>query len=152
MNAATIVWGLILLIGLGWASPMSGLSEAQLWMAWAIIFVVGSYALGKTVHKKASKESMASWMHVLVFGLIVSFAAALGYVAFPLSSLMSLWLILFGAAMWKAADKNMDAAVHGVVTALVGVALPLFGANYWMTGAIFLGLGPIICSILSKKD
>lgn len=154
MNTAILVWGIILLIGLGWASPYlaatGALSEAQLWMAWAIIFVVGSWALGKTVYKKASKESVAAWTQVLAFGLIVSFAVALGYVAAPMISLMALWFILFGAAMWKASDKSMDSVLHGVILALVGVALPAFGANYWVTGALFLGLGQIIRSLLMK--
>jgi hypothetical protein len=153
MNTVHLIWGLILLIGLGWASPYAlstGMAtEAQLWMAWAVVFLIGSWAMGKAM-KKMPKDVGMTWMHATVFGVIVSFAVALGYVAAPLSALMALWFILWGAAMWKTAGSK-DGVVHGVVLALVGVTLGSFGGNYWMTGAIFLGLMPIICTLLAKE-
>ncbi len=154
MNSALVVWGIILLVGLGgspWIVQAAGITEATLWMAWAIIFVVGSWALGKQM--KASKEVAGTWTLVNVFGLITTFAVALGYVAAPLSFLMALWFILWGAAMWKAGPKGSAAAASGVILALVGTQVPAWfaGSGYWMAGALFLGLWPVIHSLLMKE-
>ena len=158
MKPALLVWGLILLVGLGWASPYALshglLTEAQLWMAWAVIFLIGSFAVGKTM-KKMPKETGMVWASTTVFGLIATFAIALGYLAAPLSALMGLWLVLFGAVIWKAGTKDSLSSTSGVILALIGLVLPGWFAaapgGYWVAGALFLGLWTIFHSLAAKE-
>lgn len=150
MKPSLVVWSLILLIGF-WASDiwMAVYGEANLWMAWAIIFVIGYYAMTKTA-KKMPKDVMAAWVLVSASGFLATFAVALGVVSVSFSFIMGLWLLLTGAALYVSAKDTLYKFL-GMIYLFSGILVPTaFGASYFIGGALVFGLIGLIHSLLTK--
>ncbi len=152
MKTSVIGWGLVLLVGL-WASDYAlkaGYSEATLWVAWAIILNILNYAVGKTM-KKMPKDIGNVWMQAGVFGFLVTVALAANLVAFPYYWLMSLWLILLGAALFVGGQKMNDVSGMGLGVIYLFSALLVPVTGYFIYGALVLGLLGLINGYFAKE-
>jgi len=153
MKPALVVWSLIMLVGF-WASHVwaNVYGESVLWIAWAVVFLVGYFAIGKTM-KKMPKEIGMMWAMVTVFGFLATLAVAQNLVSVNFSYLMGLWLLLTGAALYTGSHKGgspSDMALS-IVYLVSAVLIPLEFANvYFLGGALTFGLLGLIHSLLMK--
>ncbi len=152
MKTSLVVWGLVLLVGF-WASDYligTGFKEAHLWIAWAVILNLLNYAVGKTM-KKTPKEIGTLWMQAGLFGFLASVIVALNIIALPLSWLMSLWLILLGAALFAGSHKmsNPDGIMMGIIYIFAALFVPTTG--YFLYGALVFGLLGLVNGYFAKE-
>lgn len=151
MKTSVVAWGLVLLVGF-WASDYllgTGFSEAYLWIAWAIIFNILNYAVGKTM-KKTPKEIGTLWMMGGVFGFLVTIVVAMNVVDLPFFWLMSLWLILMGAALFTGGHKmnNPGSIMMGIIYLFAALFVPT--AGYFTYGALVFGLLGLISGYFAR--
>ncbi|MBI2583614.1 MAG: hypothetical protein HYW25_03020 [Candidatus Aenigmarchaeota archaeon] len=156
MNAAKVLWGLILLVGFAatqlYGVP-GGLSEANAWIAWSIIIFVLTWVVGRTLKPQPDKAASGAWMTLMIFGLILSLVIAgtamQGTSWVPLWWLMSLWFLVLGAAKFATMGQK-DPAVMAVSVVYLFSALFVagWGANYWLIGGIVFGLPAIIHGLM----
>ena len=155
MNKDHIMWGALFLVlfgGAHWAVTSGGFSASMVWMGLAVAMLVLSFVGGKQM-KSVPKGMTEVWTAATLFGVIVTFAVALQYVPVDLSLLMSLWLLLFGAAKFAhghAGGSHMS-NYGGLVLVVAALFVPAFGAGwYFMSGALFLGLMDVIAGAVLK--
>jgi hypothetical protein len=151
MKQAMYGWALVLLVGF-YASDYAlkaGYSQQYIWIAWAIIFVVMNFAVGKS-HKKVPEDVMSMWMTVNVFGFLATLAVAGGLVALPYAWLMSLWFILMGAAIFAGGHKMNSTCnvMEGVVFVFAALMVPTTG--YFLYGSLVFGLYALVSTYFSK--
>ncbi len=154
MKMSLVVWGLILIIGF-YASDwllLQGYNASWLWIAWAVIFNVGHFALGKSM-KKSSKSMQAVWMHIGIFGLITTVVIALGIVSLSLAFLMAFWLLLIGAALFAGGHEGKDSlsVCSGLILIIGAIFTPAFGNSYFLAGSLLLGLLMLLHGIWLKN-
>lgn len=146
------VWGILFLIIFGaahYAVP-SYLDAAMMWVAIGVIFLILNFVLGSK--KKAGEGSKQTWMSLVVFAFIVTLVVALGYVALDVSWLMSLWLLIYGVGIYsegQAQNMQMHTA-GGLFLVIAALFVPSFGANYFLAGALFLGLHALIGGLIAS--
>ena len=145
------IWGIIFLIIFGaahYAVP-SYLDAAMMWVAIGIIFLILNFVMGSKM--KGTEGAKHTWMSLVVFGFIVTLVVALGYVSLELSWLMSLWLLLYGVGIYsegQAQNIQMHTA-GGLFLVIAALFVPAFGANYFLAGALFLGLYTLIGGLIA---
>lgn len=153
MNKPLTIWGLVLLVVFGGAHYLAagGYNAAYLWVAVAVIIILLNAWTGKQM-KGAPKGSAQTWMSLSVFGLLATLAVVSGLLPLALPVLMSLWLLLLGAAIFSEGhSRNGQMSVYwGLVTAFSALFIPAFGQWYFMAGALFLGLFGLINGYMSK--
>jgi len=154
MNATMAIWGLVLLIVFAaaqYATP-SYLAVEHMWVVLAIIIVALNAWVGKRM--KADEAGRGTWLSLAVFGFIVTVIVAFGVVPLDVSWLMSLWLLLIGAGILAGgiAGKFSPHIFGGFVMLFAALFVPAFGAQYFMAGAIFLGLFGLISGIFSPNQ
>ncbi len=148
MKSSLVVWGIVMLVafaGANWLLAMQLLAESWIWVALAIIILVMNFWVGKTM-KKMPKESEALWMALSVFGFITTLAVAFGVVPVPLWWLMSLWLLLMGAAIGVGgylANNGLNMFL-GVVMLFASLSVAGFAGAYLLSGALFFGFLGIV--------
>lgn len=146
MNGPLTAWGVVLLVLFGAAHYLvpSYISEAYMWVAIAVILLVLNALIGKKM--KSSEGSKTTWMQLSAFGFITTLIVAFGVVPVSVSWLMSLWLLLIGAAIYSEGHAN-NMQMHnywGLVLVIASLFVPGFTSWYFMAGALFLGLGGLI--------
>ena len=155
MNKDHIMWGVLFLVlfgGAHWAVNSGGYSASLVWMGLAVAMLVSSFVVGKQM-KNTPKGMRDVWTAATFFGVIMTFAVALRYVPVDLSWLMSLWLLLFGAAKFASghAGGSHMSNYGGLVLVVAALFVPGFGAGwYFMAGALFLGLMDIVNGAVLK--
>ncbi len=153
MNMPLTVWGLVLLLVFAGAHYLSAMYSAQwLWIAIAVIIIALGMWVGKQLMKGAAKGSKETWMSINIFGLLTTLAVAFGVIPVDLSWLMSLWLLLLGAAIYSEGhSRNSQMSISaGLIIIVSSLFVPGFGAWYFMAGALFIGLLGLINGYLSK--
>ena len=154
MDQEHIMWGVLFLVlfgGAHWAVGSAGYSESMVWIGLAVLMLVISFIAGKKM-KNVPKGMSEIWMAAVIFGFLLTVAVALRYVPVSMSWLMSLWLLLFGAAKFAHghAGNSPLANYAGLVTVVVALFVPGFGAGYFMAGALFLGLLDVVNGAIAK--
>src|SRR3989338_3471067 len=152
MNTPLTVWGLVLLVAFTGAHYMAGsYSAAWLWVGIAVVIILLSAWVGKNM--KASKGSTETWMALSVFGFITTLVVAFGLISVSMSWLMSLWLLLLGAAIYSEghARNNQPHIYSGLVVVVAALLVPGFGSSYFLACALFVGLGGLISGLLAKS-
>ena len=143
---------LVAFAGANWLLQVQLLQEAWIWVALAIILLIMNFWVGKTF-KKTPKESESVWLALSVFGFITTLAVAFAVVPVQLSWLMSLWLLLMGAAIWVGSHMAQDGLgmFVGLTVLFSSLFAPGFGASYLLAGALFLGFLGIVHGYLMEK-
>ncbi len=154
MKNSLFAWGLVLIIGFlasHWL-VLQGYNEAWLWVAWAVIFNVGHYAVGKTM-KKVSKSMQSVWMLSGIFGFIVTVAVALGVVSLNFGFLMSFWFLLIGATLFAGGHEGKDNLMifSAVILAFSSIFTLAFGNSYFLAGSLILGLLTLLNGIFMRS-
>ncbi|MBI4174939.1 MAG: hypothetical protein HY517_04810 [Candidatus Aenigmarchaeota archaeon] len=152
MNTPLTVWGIVLLVVFAGAHYLSAsFNAAWLWVAVAIIIILLNAWVGKQM-KGSPKGSKETWMSLSAFGFLSTLAVASGLVPVDVSWLMSLWLLLIGAALFSEGhSRNNQMNVYsGAVIAVASLFVSGFGSWYFMAGALFLGLLGLINGLLAK--
>ncbi len=154
MNKDHLMWGVLFLVlfgGAHWAVSSGGFAENMVWMGLAVAMLVLSFVVGKQM-KGTPKGMRDVWTAATLFGVIMTFVVALGYVAADLSWLMSLWFLLFGAAKFASGHAGGSSMSNygGLVLIVAALFVPAFGSWYLISGALFLGLMDVVNGIVLK--
>lgn len=153
MKNSLVIWGIILIAGF-FASHWllaQGYNPAWLWIAWAVIFNIGHYAVGKTM-KKISKSMQQVWMMGGIFGLIVTLVVALDVVSLNLGFLMSFWFLIIGATLFAGGHESKDSAMifGSMVLVFSSIFTLAFGNSYFLAGSLILGLLTLLHGVFMK--
>ncbi len=148
MKAPVVVWGIVMLVvfsGANWLLATKALAESWIWVALAIIILILNFWVGKTM-KKQPKGSQPVWMALSVFGFITTLAVAFGVVPVPMWWLMSLWLLLMGAAIGVGGHVggNQLNMFVGLIEIFAALFVSGFGASYLLAGALFFGFLAVV--------
>ncbi len=155
MNMQMSVYGLVMLIVFAAAQFTSAtVNPAYLWIVLAIIIILLNMWVGKSM-KNPPKGLNEIWMHLAVFGFITTVVFGLWMAptyALPLAWLMSFWLLIKGAAAFVSgmASGNHMHTYAGTVFVFAALFVGAFGAWYFLMGAWFFGLFPLIAGLLTK--
>lgn len=140
MKASLVAWGIVLLIAFAGAHWLlaNGIGAAALWIGVAIVTLIMNWVVGRSFKKKMNAEV---WMALAVFGFITTLAVAFQFVPVSMAVLMSLWLLLTGAALFAGSHKGGEALslFAGLVMIVAALIVPAFGDGYFLAGAVFMG-------------
>lgn len=154
MNTPLTVWGVVLLLVFAGAHylALAGYNVAWLWVGLAVVINLANMWTGKQM-KGSPKGMKEVWMAAGLFGFLATLAVAFEVVPVSTAWLMSLWLLLLGAAMFAGghASHNPLSDYAGLVLVVSSLFVPAFGSQWqFMAGALFLGVFGIVNGYFAK--
>ncbi|MBI2578320.1 MAG: hypothetical protein HYW26_01270 [Candidatus Aenigmarchaeota archaeon] len=154
MNTPLTAWGVVLLLLFAGAHYLAagGYNVSWLWIGIAVVINILNMWVGKQM-KGSPKGMMAVWMSAGLFGFLATLAIAFEVIPLSAAVLMSLWLLLLGAAMFAGghAAHNPLSDYAGLVLVVSSLFVPAFGSQWqFMAGALLLGVFGIVNGYLAK--
>jgi len=152
MTNVLIVWGLVFLVGM-FATHYMGIDPWTAWVIWLAVFFFGNVAIDKLAKGKKVREIGHMWHVVNILGVLITVAFLTGTLSFDSSKVMSVWLLLMGAAVFAGAhqSKNVEQMFMGLLWFGVGIVLPTWFADApFIVGGLVFGLPPVIGGLMKK--
>ncbi|MBS3055047.1 MAG: hypothetical protein J4452_00975 [Candidatus Aenigmarchaeota archaeon] len=140
-----MLWALVYLVGFAATNffVQQGFSETFAWAIWIVVILISTWSIGKSWGKKMPDSVMMAWRAATGVFVVLSVAILTGYVQAPMSAILAVYFLTFGAARFATGHemKMSQATAFGLTNIAFGLLVTSwFPDNYFLAAAILLGI------------